>query len=57
MSSDRPNADLRYAPHSGKIEKLLGWERRHSIDVALEKIAHWYRDNESWWKKIKSKKK
>ncbi len=50
---DRPGHDQRYALVSDKI-RALGWSPRHDFDSALEKTVSWYRDNRSWWEKIKS---
>lgn len=54
--ADRPSADLRYAPHAGKIERELGWKRMRSLDEALAEKIEWYRANEAWWRAIKAKK-
>lgn len=51
---DRPGADFRYAPSSEKISKELGWVPRHSFDEAMKEIVNWYRDNEAWWKNIRT---
>lgn len=53
---DRPAADLRYAPHAGKIESELGWRRKHNIDSDIQSVIDWYKENEAWWRSIKSKK-
>lgn len=54
--SDRPIADFRYAPHAGKIERELSWQREHSIEHAMEEVVEWYLENVLWWKSIKEKK-
>ena len=51
---DRPGHDLRYAINFSKIRKELGWKPKHSFDEALKKTVEWYKNNKSWWKKIKS---
>lgn len=53
---DRPSADLRYAPHAGKIERELGWKRQRSLAEALAEKIEWYKVNEPWWRTIKEKK-
>lgn len=53
---DRPVADVRYAPHSGKLESEFGWKRLHTIDEAIKHIVQWYKDNPTWWQAIKEKK-
>jgi dTDP-glucose 4,6-dehydratase len=51
--ADRPGHDRRYSLNIGKIT-ALGWEPNHSPEEAIAQTAHWYRDNEWWWRKIKS---
>jgi dTDP-glucose 4,6-dehydratase len=51
---DRPGHDRRYAIDWSKIKKELGWEPAHSFDEWLEKTVQWYRENDSWWKDVKS---
>ena len=51
---DRPGHDRRYAIDWSKIHTELGWEPQYDFDTYLEKTIQWYKDNEQWWKKIKS---
>lgn len=51
--ADRPGHDRRYSLDITKI-KDLGWQPAHSPEEAIAKTALWYRDNEAWWRKIKS---
>ena len=51
---DRPGHDRRYAVDWTKIEHELGWKPKHTFDEALEQTIHWFQDNESWWKNVKS---
>ncbi|MFQ5436545.1 MAG: dTDP-glucose 4,6-dehydratase [Anaerolineae bacterium] len=51
--ADRPGHDRRYSLDIGKI-RALGWQPRHSAEEAIRVTARWYRDNEWWWRKIKS---
>lgn len=51
--TDRPGHDRRYSLNVDKI-RALGWTPRHSPAEAIAKTAVWYRDNEWWWRKIKS---
>jgi dTDP-glucose 4,6-dehydratase len=51
--ADRPGHDRRYSLDIGKIT-ALGWEPNHSPEEAIAETARWYRDNEWWWRKIKS---
>ncbi len=50
---DRPGHDRRYSLNIDKIQ-ALGWQPRHSPEEAIRKSVAWYRDNEWWWRKIKS---
>lgn len=50
---DRPGHDRRYAVDTQKI-RALGWAPKISFDEGLQKTAEWYKNNQSWWKKIKS---
>ncbi len=50
---DREGHDRRYSLNIDKI-KALGWKPRHSSAEAVAKTAVWYRENEWWWRKIKS---
>ncbi len=50
---DREGHDRRYSLNIDKI-KALGWEPKHTPAEAVAKTAVWYRENEWWWRKIKS---
>ncbi len=50
---DREGHDRRYAMNCDKL-RALGWQRQYSFDSALEATVDWYRDNEWWWRKIKT---
>ena len=52
---DRPGADFRYAPDHSLITKELGWERKFNYDESAKDVISWYKENTSWWQKIKSK--
>jgi len=52
--ADRPGHDLRYAMDSSKAKKELGWEPEIDFTTGLKKTIEWYKNNEGWWKKIKS---
>jgi dTDP-glucose 4,6-dehydratase len=51
---DRPGHDRRYAIDASKIKRELGWEPRHRFETAIKTTIQWYRDNEEWWRSIKS---
>ncbi|HKG55742.1 MAG TPA: dTDP-glucose 4,6-dehydratase [Candidatus Limnocylindrales bacterium] len=50
---DRPGHDRRYAMDGSKL-RALGWRNRTSFDEGLARTVDWFRDNESWWRAIKS---
>jgi dTDP-glucose 4,6-dehydratase len=52
--ADRPGHDRKYDVDWSKIREELGWKPLHSFDEWLEKTVQWYKDNEAWWKHIKS---
>lgn len=51
---DRPGHDKRYAIDFAKIKNELGWEPKTSFEEGIGKTVDWYRNNQDWWKKIKS---
>lgn len=51
--SDREGHDRRYAMTAAKA-RALGWRQQHDFDSGLEATVNWYRDNEWWWRKIKT---
>ncbi len=52
--TDRPGHDRRYAIDWNKIKNELGWQPEHSFDEYLAKTVQWYKNNETWWKLLKS---
>ncbi len=51
---DRPGHDRRYAIDWSKIHKELGWEPLHDFDSGLAQTIAWYKEHESWWRRVKS---
>jgi len=51
---DRPGHDFRYAINSNKFRMEFNYESKYTFDDALKITVEWYKNNESWWKKIKS---
>jgi dTDP-glucose 4,6-dehydratase len=49
---DRLGHDRRYSVDIAKIS-ALGWERKRTLDEALEETVQWYRDNRWWWEPLK----
>lgn len=52
---DRPGHDRRYALNAAKI-RALGWKPQYDFPTGLHKTIAWYKENEQWWKRIKSGK-
>ncbi len=51
--ADREGHDRRYAISSSKAH-ALGWRPAVEFERGLEATIAWYRDNESWWRPLKS---
>ena len=51
--ADRPGHDRRYSIDCGKLQ-ALGWHPATPFETGLERTVSWYRDNPTWWRKIKS---
>ena len=51
---DRLGHDRRYAIDASKIKRELGWEPKYRFESAIKTTIQWYRDNETWWREIKS---
>jgi dTDP-glucose 4,6-dehydratase len=50
---DRLGHDRRYAVDTRKL-RALGWAPEVALDEGIRRTAHWYRDNEAWWRPLKS---
>ncbi|MGZ6313970.1 MAG: dTDP-glucose 4,6-dehydratase, partial [Candidatus Limnocylindrales bacterium] len=51
--TDRPGHDRRYSLSSEKV-RALGWEPEVRFEQGLADTVAWYRDNEEWWRPIRS---
>jgi dTDP-glucose 4,6-dehydratase len=51
---DRAGHDRRYAIDATKIKTELGWEPKYRFDQAIKTTIQWYKDNQPWWRSIKS---
>jgi dTDP-glucose 4,6-dehydratase len=49
---DRPGHDRRYSLDTSKLQRL-GWTRRWTLADGLPATVAWYRDNRTWWERIK----
>ena len=52
---DRKGHDLRYCVDCTKAQEELGYSPKISFDQGLLETIKWYKDNESWWRPLKSK--
>ena len=52
---DRKGHDLRYSIDWAKINRELGYEPQIKFEDGLRETIQWYRDNQSWWKPLKSR--
>lgn len=51
---DRKGHDRRYAIDFSKVKKELGWEPKIDFEEGLRKTVDWYKENQEWWRRIKS---
>jgi dTDP-glucose 4,6-dehydratase len=54
MVEDRPGHVLRHAVSTDRIRKSLGWSPEVGMQEGMDRTVRWYKDNEEWWKKIRS---
>jgi dTDP-glucose 4,6-dehydratase len=50
---DRAGHDRRYAVDTSRL-RALGWAPRVSFADAMRETVAWYRENEAWWRPLKS---
>jgi dTDP-glucose 4,6-dehydratase len=50
---DRPGHDRRYAVDSRKLMRM-GWQPTVAFEIGLKATVDWYRQNDGWWRPIKS---
>ena len=53
LVKDRPGHDRRYSIDASKL-RALGWSPQMDWDEGMALTVRWYRDNESWWREIKT---
>ncbi len=51
---DRAGHDRRYAIDCSKIEKMLGWHPKESLESGLRKTIQWYLDNPDWVESVQT---
>lgn len=54
--ADRLGHDMRYAINYSKAETELGFKPLVSLEQGLLSTINWYKNNYTWWAKIKNKK-
>jgi len=52
---DRKGHDMRYAMDHKKITREFGWKPQVTFEEGLQKTIKWFKENESWWRRIISK--
>jgi len=52
---ERPGQVDRHIGSTDKAERLLGWHARTAFADGLERTVAWYRDNQAWWRGIRSR--
>ena len=50
---DRPGHDRRYAVDCSRL-RALGWTPTTPFEDGLRRTVDWYKDNQTWWRTIKS---
>jgi dTDP-glucose 4,6-dehydratase len=53
--NDRPGHDRRYAVGWRKIKRELNWKPKYDFDTWLVKTVQWYKENEWWWRPLKTR--
>jgi len=51
---DRPGHDFCYRLSGERIGRELGFTPSVALDEGLSRVIAWYRENEKWWREIKS---
>jgi len=51
--ADRPGHDRRYSLDCTKL-KALGWRPEHDFETGAAETVEWFKQNEWWWRPIKS---
>lgn len=54
LVTDRPGHDRRYALDASKLRRETAWAPAHSFAESLDATIRWYRENEGWWRAVKS---
>lgn len=54
LVKDRPGHDRRYSIDFSKMSRDFDWHPKKSFVDGLKETIEWYRNNEDWWKPLKS---
>ncbi len=54
---DRPGHDRKYSVDWSKINHQVQWKPSVDLMQGLTKTINWYKQNQSWWKKLKQQNK
>jgi dTDP-glucose 4,6-dehydratase len=54
--ADRPGHDRRYSLNCDRLQ-TMGWNPKVDFEKGLRETVRWYRDNQSWWQRIKHETK
>lgn len=49
---DRPGQVDYHCSSTGKIKACTGWQAEISFEEGLQETIEWYKESESWWKKL-----
>jgi dTDP-glucose 4,6-dehydratase len=53
---ERPGQVDRHIGSTEKIRRLCGWSARTRFEEGLARTITWYRENEAWWRAIRTRK-
>ena len=51
---DRAGHDMRYAIDAEKLEKVLGWKPKYTVEEGMEETVNWFLENKDWINNIVS---
>ena len=51
---DRAGHDMRYAIDAEKLEKVLGWKPKYTVEEGMEETVNWFLENKEWINNIVS---
>jgi dTDP-glucose 4,6-dehydratase len=54
--TERPGQVDRHIGSTEKMQRLTGWRARTTFEHGLEQTIAWYRENETWWKSVLSRR-